>query len=113
MDMDEYFYDAISAASLLWSAEKSTTRQTQEDNSSDEKRDDDSIDVEIPQAMNQFSVKQKLSDQDGQLETCIQELDKMKQSNMRLEESNKQLEERIRQLEKLVLAPHQPAHDSS
>ena len=139
--MDEYFYDAISAASLFWSAEKSTHRQAREGNSLDDKKDDDSIDVEIPQVVNQSLIKQKLSGQDGQLETCMQELDRMKQSNMRLEESNKRLEEsnkrleesntrleesntrleesntrleeRMRQLEKLVLAPNQSAHDSS
>lgn len=127
MDMDEYFYDAISAASLFWSAEKSTHRQAREDNSLDDKKYDDSTDVEIPQAVNQSLIKQKLSGQDGQLEMCMQELDRMKQSNMRLEESNKRLEEsnmrleesnmrleeRMRQLEKLVLAPNQSAHDSS
>ena len=120
MDMDEYFYDAISAASLFWNAEKSTHRQAGEDNSLDDKKDDDSIDVEIPQAVNQSLIKQKLSGQDGQLEICMQELDRMKQSSMRLEESNQRLEEsnmrleeRMRQLEKLFLTPHQPAHESS
>ena len=108
MDMDEYFYDAISAASLFWSAEKSSHRQAREGNPLEDKKDDVSIDVEIPQAMNQSSKQQKPSGsgQDGQLETCMQELERMRQSNMLLEE-------RIRQLEKLVLAPHQPAHNTS
>ena len=79
----------------------------------DDKKDDVSIDVEIPQAMNQLLIKQTLSCQDGQLETCMQELERMKESNMRLEESNKRLEERMKQLEKLLLAPNQSAHDSS
>eukprot|EP00578_Thalassiosira_sp_NH16_P002867 CAMPEP_0181135660 /NCGR_PEP_ID=MMETSP1071-20121207/32773_1 /TAXON_ID=35127 /ORGANISM="Thalassiosira sp., Strain NH16" /LENGTH=119 /DNA_ID=CAMNT_0023222327 /DNA_START=298 /DNA_END=657 /DNA_ORIENTATION=+ len=105
MDVDEYFYDAILAASSFWSV-KSSDQHDQGGDTSDSRENDDKDDeimVCTPEQLAQ--LERRLQFREEQLETCLQDV-------VRMMQYNEKMEARVAYLEGNMSMPQTPRLDS-